>query len=247
MKLLLTFCAVLSGLLSFSQPKENFYVLDSSWRQTVVDSAKYLFWVHRNDEGNWIHSYYHMWGPMIKMETYKDHDGAVRDGLACYYYSNGNIDSIGHYRDGKKEGTFYKYLFTESDTLKAAMKYDYVHDSLVAKTDFSKDDDDKDTSGDRKSEYPGGLPQWQRFLIKNLHYPDRAAGHGVEGKVNILFTVDEEGNVVDPVISKSVEYSLDRESLRMIRLSGKWEPGLEHGKIAKTFKIQPIRFVLESQ
>jgi hypothetical protein len=33
----------------------------------------------------------------------------------------------------------------------------------------------------------------------------------------------------------------------MIRLSGKWEPGLEHGKIAKTFKIQPIRFVLESQ
>lgn len=243
MKSQLLFCFILCSQLSFSQPKENFYVLDSNWKQTVLDSAKYLFWIHQNEEGNWIHSYYHMWGPMIKMETYKDHDGAQLDGLACYYYSNGNLDSVGHYKDGKKEGSFFKYRYGQSDTPKATMKYDYANDSLILTMDYGKLPGKKDTAGNREAVFPGGPAQWQHFLTENLQYPDRASGHEVQGRVGIIFTVDEEGNVVEPHISKSVEYSLDRESLRMIRLSGKWEPGLEQGKVAKTCKVQPILFV----
>ena len=249
MKLLLTLCLALCSLLSFSQAKENFYVLDSNWKQTVVDSAKYLFWIHQNEDGNWVHSYYHMWGPMIKMETYKDHDGSQRNGLSCYYYANGKLDSIGHYKDGKKEGIFIRYRFSNNDSsLQVARTYQYLNDSLLSITDAGPGaENNKDGIGDKAAEYPGGLPQWQQFLMKNLHYPDRAAGNKVQGEVQVSFTVDEEGNVIEPLISKSVEYSLDRESLRMIGLSGKWIPGLMSGKTAKTNKIQPFRFRLSNQ
>ena len=248
MKLLLTLCFALCSLLSFSQAKENFYVLDSNWNQTVVDSAKYLFWIHQNEEGNWVQSYYHMWGPMIKMETFNDHDGVQRNGLACYYYANGKLDSIGHYRNGKKEGSFVKYHFRTDDSLEQEKSYEYANDSLVS---VSADRQDpaagKTANGDKEPEYPGGLTQWQQFVGKNLHYPDRAIGNKVKGEVKILFTVDEQGNLIEPLISKSVEYSLDRESLRLIRLSGKWEPGLKNGQPVKTDKIQPIRFVLTTE
>jgi TonB family protein len=248
MKLLLTLCLALCSLLSFSQAKENFYVLDSSWNQTVLDSAKYLFWIHQNEEGNWVQSYYHMWGPMIKMETFNDHDGVQRNGLACYYYANGKLDSVGHYRNGKKEGSFVKYRFRTDDSLEREKSYEYANDSLVSvSVDREGPAAGKIINGDKESEYPGGLTQWQQFLGKNLHYPDRAIGNEVKGEVKILFTVDEQGNVIEPMISKSVEYSLDRESLRLIRLSGKWEPGLKDGKTAKTDKIQPIRFVLTTE
>jgi protein TonB len=185
---------------------------------------------------------------MIKMETFSDHDGVQRNGLACYYYANGKLDSVGHYKNGKKEGSFVKYRFTTNDSLEQEKFYEYANDSLVSTPANHQDPADSKTSnGDIAPAYPGGLTQWQQFLGKNLHYPDRATGNKVQGEVKILFAVDEQGTVVEPLISKSVEYSLDRESLRLIRLSGKWEPGVKDGKIAKTYKIEPIRFVLPTE
>jgi hypothetical protein len=227
MKSLFVFFLCLCSQFSFSQPRENFYVLDSNWKQTVVDSAKYLFWIHQNGDGNWVQSYYHMWGPMIKMETFKDHNGTQRNGLACYYYSNGKLDSVGHYRDGKKEGSFMKYRVTRNDSLLQTATYEYAHDSLLSTTDHRPETPGgKDTAANSEPEFPGGIAQWQQFLEKNLHYPDRAAGNKVRGEVEVLFTVDENGNVTEPLIAKSVEYSVDRESRGHIRLSGKWVPGM---------------------
>ncbi len=250
MKTILTLSCTLCSFCAFSQAKESFYVLDTNWKQTVVDSAKYLLWIHENEDSNWVYNYYHMWGPMIKMETYKDHDGTVLNGLVSYYYKTGNLDSMGHYENGKKEGSFYKYLLLPGESLNEAMQYDYVHDSLIKTINYSKDDsadDEDDEAGDKESQYVGGSSQWQRYLGKNLHYPERAVESEKQGEVRTAFTVDEQGNVIDPVISKSVEYSLDREALRIIKLSGKWVPGLKHGKAAKTYKVQPIQFVLQSQ
>jgi protein TonB len=247
MKFLFLFFFSFCSLVSFSQAKENFYVLDSNWKQTVVDSAKYLFWIHQNEDGNWVHSYYHMWGPMIKMETFKDHDGAQRNGLACYYYANGKLDSTGHYKDGKKEGSFIRYRFSNNDSLQEARAYRYANDSLLDMTDLSHPSENKDSAGDKAAGFPGGLTEWQQFLEKNLRYPNRAMEKKMQGEVRVLFAVDEEGNVIEPLISKSVEYSLDRESLRLIRRSGKWVPGTKNGRIAETDKVQPIGFVLKAE
>lgn len=248
MKLILTICFCFGSLFTIAQFKESFYALDSNWKQTDEKSAKYLLWIHKDSAENWEYSYYHMWGPMIKLQTYKDHDGTILNGLSCYYYTTGNLDSIGHYKDGKKDGIFLKYDFLPHDTLRVATRYEYVLDSLTNAKDYSHDTSAKenklDTVGDKEPQYVGGKAQWQQFLRKNLKYPERAAVNEKQGLVRIIFTVDDQGNVIEPMVSKSVEYSLDRESLRVIQISGNWEPGLKHGVPVIMDKVQPVVFRL---
>ncbi len=69
----------------------------------------------------------------------------------------------------------------------------------------------------------------------------------IQGQVQILFIVDENGVVHDPYIQKSVEYSLDQASLKLIKDSGKWNPGVKDSVNVKTYKVQPINFKLETQ
>lgn len=249
MKATLTFCLCLYNLVSLAQNRESFYVMDKDWKQTDEKSAKYLLWIHVDSVGNWEYNYYHMWGSMIKMESFKDHDGTVRNGTACYYYATGDLDSVGHYKDGKKDGIFLKYDFLAHDTLRMAARYDYVLDSLTRVVDYHHDSaakaDKADTVGDVKSQYKGGQQEWQRFLARNLKYPDRAIGNEIRGEVRVTFSVDDQGNMFDPLISKSVEYALDRESMRLVLISGKWEPGLAHGIPTTTYKTQPFRFVVD--
>ena len=248
MKIILTFCVSLCFLSVFSQFKESFYALDTTWKQTTEKKAKYLLWIHEDSAGNWEYSYYHMWGPMIKLETYKDHDGTQLNGLVCYYYTTGNLDSLGHYKDGKKEGKFYKYAFLPHGILRKAMEYAYANDSLIQTVDLSGDTarkkNDLDTAGNKDSQFPGGAPQWFRYLGKNFHYPDRAVDKEIQGTVLISFMIDKQGNVVEPVVAKSVEYSLDREALGIISNSGKWEPATHNDRPILSYKAQPLAFSL---
>ncbi len=101
--------------------------------------------------------------------------------------------------------------------------------------------------GEIESEYPGGQNAWARYLNHNLHYPDRAVNAEIMGDIRLQFIVDREGNIIDPEINKSVEYSLDEEALRIIKGSIKWTPAHQDGRLVKSYKIQPINFRLQKQ
>ncbi|HEX3080492.1 MAG TPA: TonB family protein, partial [Puia sp.] len=73
----------------------------------------------------------------------------------------------------------------------------------------------------------------------------RAMNGNVQGQVRVNFVVDKAGNVVDPYISLSVEYSLDEEALRIIKESGKWDPAFQNAHNVKSYKRQPINFRLQ--
>src|SRR4051812_6127762 len=63
-----------------------------------------------------------------------------------------------------------------------------------------KDDEDWDktfTKVEIESEYPGGAAAWQRYLNRNLRYPQEAIDNEVQGPVVVQFIVDKEGNVSD--------------------------------------------------
>ena len=78
-----------------------------------------------------------------------------------------------------------------------------------------------------------------------MKYPDRALNANVEGVVRVGFIVDKEGNVTEPFIAKSVEWSLDDEAVTIIEESGKWSPAFQNGRIVKSYKIQPIVYKLK--
>jgi len=91
------------------------------------------------------------------------------------------------------------------------------------------------------------VSQWQQYVVKNLRYPERAKTKEIQGQVRIFFKVDKEGNITDPYIQKSLEYSLDQETLRIILQSGKWDPAIKNGIPINSYKIQPLNYKLESQ
>lgn len=94
-----------------------------------------------------------------------------------------------------------------------------------------------------ESSYPGGPAAWQRFLKRNLHYPQSAAEQEIQGDVMVQFIVDKEGNVSD-VQAISGPEALRSEAERVIRKSGKWNPAVQNGMHVKSYKRQPIGFRL---
>lgn len=94
--------------------------------------------------------------------------------------------------------------------------------------------------------YPGGNKALASFFDRNVEYPAEAADNGVEGTVNISFTVDESGKIGSPrVTSKRLGYGLEEEALRVVNKMPVWTPGSLKGKNVKTRYNLPVRFQLE--
>lgn len=98
------------------------------------------------------------------------------------------------------------------------------------------------------AKYPGGIPAWTRFLVKNLasSYPQEAIDQAIQGKVVIQFIVDREGNVSD-IEAVSGPKELWDAAIRVIKKSGKWIPAEQNGRKVKAYRRQPIVFQLEEQ
>jgi protein TonB len=94
-----------------------------------------------------------------------------------------------------------------------------------------------------ESMYPGGPAAWERFLRKNLHFPDEAADAGVSGTVIVQFIVDRDGNVSN-VEAISGPQELRAEAVRVIKKSGQWTPAVQNGIKVRSYKKQPLGFQL---
>jgi periplasmic protein TonB len=94
-----------------------------------------------------------------------------------------------------------------------------------------------------ESEYPGGKAAWERFLKRNLRYPQEAMDNEIQGTVLVQFVVDREGNVSD-VKAIAGPQELRQEAIRVIMKSGKWTAAIQNGNKVPSYKKQPIGFAL---
>lgn len=91
--------------------------------------------------------------------------------------------------------------------------------------------------------YPGGQKALEKFIEKNITYPEDAITDGVEGTVEVAFMVDENGTVYTPMTKgEKVGYGLDEEAARVISKMPKWNPGSIKGKNVKTRFTLSITF-----
>jgi periplasmic protein TonB len=250
MKISLIICLSLCAIAVSAQDKNQFYALDAKMNQTVLDSSKYILWIHEKDSIHWQWDYYFSWGPLVKSTTYSDHDGTVLNGRFCIYNNFGNLDSTGVYENGKKNGLFLKLGSLSKDSIEILRQYVYEHDSLTGFKNLTAEKrnfNELDSTGSGEPGFPGGNSAWDSYLTHNLRYPDRAMNKMIQGKVVICFLVNSEGYMNDPFIEKSVEYSLDQEAIRLIKNSGKWIPVQKDGTPIASFKKQPVAFRLERQ
>jgi len=97
-----------------------------------------------------------------------------------------------------------------------------------------------------EAEYPGGAAAWQRYLNKNLRYPQEAIDNEIQGSVVVQFVVDKEGNVSN-VEKLSGPDALGAEAVRVITKSGKWIPAVQGGRYVKSLRKQPFIVHFETE
>jgi len=91
----------------------------------------------------------------------------------------------------------------------------------------------------------GSVDQFRDWVTKNLKYPTIAIENGISGKVYVQYAVNSKGEVVDVKVVRGVDPSLDKEAVRVIQSSPKWEPAKQRGtKVKQQFTI-PIAFQLQ--
>ena len=81
--------------------------------------------------------------------------------------------------------------------------------------------------------------------MKNLQYPEIAAENGISGTVYVQFVVEPSGMVNKVTIMRSVDPSLDKEAIRVVKTSPKWTAGKQRGKPVRVAFTFPIKFVLQ--
>ncbi len=93
-------------------------------------------------------------------------------------------------------------------------------------------------------EFPGGMEALLAYLGKNIKYPSIAQENNIQGRVIIEFVVNKDGSIVDPVVKRSIDPSLDKEAMRVIKTMPKWKPGKQRGKPVRVRYTVPVLFRL---
>lgn len=90
-------------------------------------------------------------------------------------------------------------------------------------------------------------PFMEKWVYRNLKYPEDAVRDGVQGRVMIDFIIDKDGKVTDARVVRSVDPELDEEALRVISASPKWKPGRMNGQKVRTSVTVPVEFRLRKK
>ena len=91
----------------------------------------------------------------------------------------------------------------------------------------------------------GNSIEFVRWVCEQVTYPKSARESGIQGKVVVSLTIDENGNLVDPKIISGVSEEINNEVLRVISSSPKWTPAKENGKAVKCTFTMPFIFTIQ--
>ena len=93
--------------------------------------------------------------------------------------------------------------------------------------------------------FPGGQGALFEWLSKNIKYPVVAEENGVQGRVIVTFVVERNGSITDVQVVKSVDPSLDKEAVRVVKALPHWIPGKQNGSAVRVKFTVPVTFRLQ--
>ena len=93
--------------------------------------------------------------------------------------------------------------------------------------------------------FPGGNGALMSYLQSNVKYPIVAQENGVQGRVQIGFVVEPDGSISGVKVVRSVDPSLDKEAMRVVRSMPRWNPGKQNGQAVRVKYTVPVLFRLQ--
>lgn len=95
--------------------------------------------------------------------------------------------------------------------------------------------------------FPGGDKELLNYLAKNIHYPVAARENGIEGKVLIVFVVNEDGSISDVTIKRDIGGGCGEEAARVVKNMPHWNAGKQNGNAVKVQFNLPVQFNFSAQ
>ena len=83
----------------------------------------------------------------------------------------------------------------------------------------------------------------QEHIRKNFRYPEIAQEMGVQGRVNVIFTIDKDGSITN-IRMRGPDKNLEAEAMRIIKKLPKMTPGKQRGRAVRVPFSIPITFKL---
>lgn len=94
-------------------------------------------------------------------------------------------------------------------------------------------------------EFPGGQAALLKWIGGNVKYPAIAEENGIQGRVVCTFIVDRDGSITDVKVARSIDPSLDKEAIRVLRKMPRWYPGRQNGQPVRVLYTVPVTFKLQ--
>ena len=82
-----------------------------------------------------------------------------------------------------------------------------------------------DASNYKAAEPDKGRKSYERYLKRNLKYPNAAKESKIEGEVVLVLSINTFGSITNIDVVQSLGYGCDQEAIRLIRDGPEWVPG----------------------
>lgn len=94
-------------------------------------------------------------------------------------------------------------------------------------------------------QFKGGDAALMSWLSKNIRYPVIAEENGIQGRVIVRFVVERNGSIGEVQVARSVDPSLDKEAVRVVKSMPTWIPGKQNGSAVRIWFTLPVVFRLQ--
>ncbi len=100
-------------------------------------------------------------------------------------------------------------------------------------------------SVEKQPAFPGGISNFYQYLSHEIKYPEAAQRNKTKGKVFASFIVEKNGALSDIQIIRSLSAETDKEALRVLNKSPRWNPALQDGVPVRVKYNIAINFALK--
>jgi len=92
--------------------------------------------------------------------------------------------------------------------------------------------------------FPGGKQALDKYIADNLKYPSESKDNGIEGIVDVSFTVKADGTIGSIKILRMIDPGLETEAIRLVKTMPKWTPATKDGAPVDSKVTVAIPFTL---
>jgi len=234
-----TFLILIQNIFAQDTIQINF---DRDWKK-VENGENVVYYRKLFKTGKlWYAKDYYLNGKLQMEGSFRNKKCTKNHGEFIYYFENGNVDRKGKYFKNKYEGIWCWYHLNgnkSSEELYSKGKRIKVEywDSNGIKVDSA--------DGEHKARFNGSEQGFREYVGANLKYPSSDEKAGIEGRVFIGFVIEIDGSLTYAHVIRSAEYELDKEALRVIQSSPKWEPAKLHNRLVRIDYVFPVTFILK--